>query len=95
MSGRRPRVQSDEALNLVLLDPGSGTEPEIDFPDHDQDAGDDEACVAANTGRCADVPAKEILNENCEDNAAQAICYLGIKQFQLEVSFQKQHIWPT
>ena len=37
MSERRPRVQSSEALNLDLLDPGSGTEPEIDFPDHDQD----------------------------------------------------------
>ena len=64
MSGRRARVQSDEALNLVLLDHGSSTETEIDFPDHDQDAGDDEACVVANTDRRADVPAKEILNEN-------------------------------
>ena len=64
MSGRRARVQSNESLNLVLLDPGSGTEPEIDFPDHDQDAGDDEACVAANTNRCVDIPAKNILNEN-------------------------------
>ena len=82
MSGRRACVQSDEALVLVLLDPGRGTEPEIDFPDHDQDAGDDEACVAAHTDRRADVPAKEILNENLEDDAARAICYLGIKQFQ-------------
>ena len=39
MSERRPRVQSGEALNLVLLDPMSGTEPEIDFPDHDEDPG--------------------------------------------------------
>ena len=49
LSGRRARVQSDKALSLVLLVPGSGTEPEIDFPDHDQDAGDDEACVVART----------------------------------------------
>ena len=90
MSGRRARVQSNESLNLMLLDPGSGTEPEIDFPDHDQDAGDDEASVAANTNRRADVPAKGILNEKFEDDAARAICYLG-KQFQLEISFQKQH----
>ena len=58
MSGRRAHIQSDEALNLVLLDPGSGTEPEIDFPDHDEDAGDGEACVAAKTDRRAEVPAK-------------------------------------
>ena len=64
MSERRPRVQSGEALNLVLLDPGSGTEPEIDFPDHDQDPGGDEAGVATNADRRTDVPAKEILNEN-------------------------------
>ena len=38
LSGRRARVQSDEALSLVLLVLGSGTDPEIDFPDHDQDA---------------------------------------------------------
>ena len=56
MSGRRARVQSNEALNLVLLDPG----PEINFPDHDQDSGDNEACVEANTDRRADVPAKDI-----------------------------------
>ena len=42
MSESAPRVQSGEALNLVLLDPGSGTDPEIDFPDHDQDPGGDE-----------------------------------------------------
>ena len=76
MSGRRARVQSNESLNLVLLDPGSGTEPEIDFHNHDQDAGDDEACVAANSNRRADVPAKGTLNEKFEDDAARAICYL-------------------
>ena len=91
MSGRRARVQSDKSLNVVLLDPGSGTEPEIDFPNHDQDAGDDEACVAANTNRLTDVPAKDILNEKFEDDAARAICYLEKKQFQLEISFQRQH----
>ena len=64
MSGRRARIQSNEALNLVLLDPGSGPGPEINFPDHDQDSGDNEACVEANTDRRADVPAKEILNKN-------------------------------
>ena len=53
MSGRA-RVQNDEAFNLVLLDPGSGTEPEIDFPDYDHDAGNDEACAAANTDRRVD-----------------------------------------
>ena len=95
MSERRPRVQSGEALNLVLLDPESGTEPEIDFPDHDQDPGGDEAGVAANADRRADVPAKKIVNETFEDDAARAICYLRIKQFQLEISFQKLHIWPT
>ena len=63
----------------MLLDPGSGTEPEINFPDHDQDAGGDDACVAANTDRRADVPAEEILNEKFKDDAARAICYLGIK----------------
>ena len=72
--------------------PGSGTEPEIDFPDHDQDAGDDEACVAANTDRRADVLVKEILNEIFEDDAARAICYLGIKQLQLEIYFQNNKI---
>ena len=51
-------------MNLVLLDPGSGTEPEIDFPDHDQDPGGDEAGVATNADRRTNVPAKEILNEN-------------------------------
>ena len=81
MSGRRTRVQSNEALNLVLLDPGSGPGPEINFLDHDQDSGDAEACVEVNTDRRADIPAKEILNENFEDDAARAICYLGIKQF--------------
>ena len=64
MSGRRACVQSNEALNLVLLDPGSDIEPEIDFPDHDPDAGGNEAYVAANTDCRADVSAKEILNEN-------------------------------
>ena len=87
MSERRPRLQSGKALNLVLLDPGSGTEAETDFPDHDQDPGGDEAGVAANADRRADVPAKEILNENFEDDAARAICYLRIKQFQLKISF--------
>ena len=75
MSGRRACAQSDEALNLMLFDPGNGTEPEVDFPDHDQDAGDDVACVAANTDRRVDVPAKEILHENFEDDVARAICY--------------------
>ena len=96
LSGRRARVQCDEALSLVLLVPGSGTEPEIDFPDHDQDAGDNEACVAGNTDRRADVPVKEILNEVFEDDAVQAICYLGIKQLQLVIYFQNNKmIWPT
>ena len=95
MPERRPGIQSGEALNLMLLDPGSGTEPEVDFPDHDQDPGGDEAGVAANADRRVDVPAKEILHENVEDDAARAICYLRIKQFQLEISFQEQHIWPT
>ena len=78
----------------MLLDPGSGTEPEIDFPDHDQDAGDHEACVAANTDRRADVPAEEILNENFEDDATRAICYLGIEKFQSEISFQNNIYGP-
>ena len=95
MSGRRARVQSNEALNLVLWDPGSGPGPEINFPDHDQDSGDTEACVEAKPDCRADVPAKEILNENFEDYAARAFCYLGMKQFQLEIYFQRQHIWPT
>ena len=69
MSGRRARAQSNKALNLVLLDPGSGPGPEINFPDHDQDSGDNEACVEANTDCCANVSAKEILNENFEDDA--------------------------
>ena len=94
MSRRRGRVQSDEALNLVLLDPGSGTEPEIDFSDHDQVAGDHKACVAANTDRRADVPAEEILNENFEDDATRAICYLGVEQFQVEISFQNNIYGP-
>ena len=94
MSRRRALVQSDEALNLVLLDPGSGTEPEIDFPDHDQDAGDHEACVAANTDRRADVPAEEILNDKFEDDATRAICYFAIEQFQLEISFQNNIYGP-
>ena len=63
MPERRPRVQTGEALNLVLLDPESGTEPEIDFPDHDQDPGGDEAGVATNADCRTDVPAKKILNE--------------------------------
>ena len=45
MSGRRTRVQSNEAQNLVFSDPGSGPGPEINFPDHDQDSGDDEAVL--------------------------------------------------
>ena len=57
MSGRRTRVQSNEALNLVLWGPGSGPGPEINFPDHDQDSGDNETCVQAKTDRRADVPA--------------------------------------
>ena len=95
MSGRRARIQSDEALNLALLDPRSGTEPDKDFPVHYQDAGEDEACVLANTDRHADVSAKEILNENFEDDAARAVFYLGIIQLQLEIYFQKQQVWPT
>ena len=55
-----------------------------------QDAGDNEACVAANTNRRVDVPAKDILNEKFEADAARAICYLEKKQFQLEISFQRQ-----
>ena len=85
MSGRRARVQSDEALNLALLDPRSGTEPDKDFSDHDQDAGDDEACVSASTDRCADVSAKEILNGNFEDDAARAVVYSGIIQLQIHL----------
>ena len=50
-------------MNLALLDPRSGTEPDKDVPDHDQDARDDEARVSANTDRRADVSAKELLNE--------------------------------
>ena len=94
MSGRA-RFQSVEALNLVLWDPGSGPGPEINFPDHDQDSGDNKACVEAKTDRRSDIPAKEILNEIFEDNTARAFCYLGIKQFQLEIGFQRQHKWPT
>ena len=94
MSGRRPCVQRDEALNLVLLDPRSGTEPDKDFPDHDQDAGDDEACVSANTDRCAVVSAKEILNENFEDDAARAVFYLGIIQLQLRFIFKNNMYGP-
>ena len=78
MSGRGPRIQSNAALNLAFLNRGSGTEPKIDFPVHDQDPGRDEACVAANAGRRADIPAKEVLNENFEDDPAREICYLGI-----------------
>ena len=95
MSGRRARVRSNEALNLVLWDPGSGPGPEINFPDHDQDSGDNNACVEAKTDRREYVQAKEIRKENFEDDAARAFCYLGIKQFQLEIYFQRQHIWPT
>ena len=75
----------------MLLDPENGTEPEIDFPDHDQDAGYHEACVAANTDHRAD---EEILNEKFEDDATQAICYLGIEQFQLEIYFQNNIYGP-
>ena len=77
MSERRPRVQSGKVLNLVFLDPGCGTEPDINFPDHDQAPGGNEAGVAANADRGADVPAKEMLNKK----AAQVNCYLCIKQF--------------
>ena len=77
------------------MDPGSGPGPEINFPGHDHDSGDNEACVEAKTDRRADVPAKEILNENFEDDAARAFCYLDIKQFHLEIYFQRQRIWPT
>ena len=45
MSGRRTRVQSNDAQNLVFSDPGSGPGPEINFPDHDQDSRDDEAVL--------------------------------------------------
>ena len=76
MSGRKARVQSNEALNLVLLDPGSDPGPEINFPDHDQDSGDDEACVEANIDLDTDVLGKEILNEIFEDDEALAICFL-------------------
>ena len=95
MSGRRARIQSDEALSLVSLDPRSGTEPDKDFPDHDQYAGDNEACGLANTDGRTDVSAKQILNVNFEDDAARAVFYLGIIQLQLEIYFQKQHVWPT
>ena len=57
MFGRRARVQSNEALYLVLWGPGSDPGPEINFPDHDQDSGDNETCVQAKTDRRADVPA--------------------------------------
>ena len=75
----------------MLLDAGSGTEPKIKFPDHDQDPGGVEAGVVANADCLTNVPAKEILDENFEDGAARTICYLRIKQFQLEISFQNQH----
>ena len=81
-------------MNLVLWDPGSGPGPEINFPGHDQDSGDNEACVEAKTDRHPSVPAKEILNEIIEGDAARACCYLGIKQFQFEIYFQRQYIWP-
>ena len=38
-----------------------------------------------NTDRRTDLPAKEILNENFDDDTARAICFLRIKQFQLEI----------
>ena len=78
MSGRRTRVQSNEALDLVFLDPGSSPGPEINFPDNDQDSENGEAYVEVNTDRGADVLAKETLNENFEDDAARAFCYLGM-----------------
>ena len=45
--------------------------------------------MEVNTDCRADVLAKEILNENFEDDAARVICYVGMNQFWLEIYFSK------
>ena len=47
------------------------------------------------TDRSADLSSKEILNKTFEEDVARAVFYFRIKQFQLEIYFQKQHVWPT
>ena len=58
-------------------------------------ARDHKACVSAKTDRHADLSSEELLNKIVEDDAARAVFYLRIKQFQLEIYFQKQHVLPT
>ena len=87
MSEKRPHVQSGEALNLVLLDPMSGTEPEIDFPDHDQDPGGELV-----------LPRMLIIAQmyQLRKYSMKILRATQHGQFvQLEISFQKQHTWPT